>query len=96
MMNSLTRRQFLKLAGSAVCAAACLPFMDVERVLAGEAEPQVLPPPPASLGRVASWGVEIHTKPKPGSRLVRIAQRDEVLPLYEQTIGEAADRKSVV
>jgi hypothetical protein len=89
-MSRLTRRQFLKLAGSAVCAAACLPFLDVERALAGEAEPQVQTTPPASLGRIASWGVEVHTQPKPDSRLVRITQRDEVLPLYEQTIGEAA------
>jgi len=88
-MNSLTRRQFLKLASSAVGAAACLPFVDVEHALAGEAEPPVLPPPPASLGRIATWGVEVHTKPKPDSRLIRITTRDEVLPLYEQTIGQA-------
>lgn len=46
-------------------------------------------PPPASLGRIATWGVEIREKPERKAKLVRVARRDEVLHLYEQVTGDA-------
>lgn len=88
-MNSLTRRQFLKLAGSVMGVAAALPFADVARVLAHEAEPELPPAPPASLGRVITWGVQIRARPSPDSRLIRVTSPDEILPLHEQVLGEA-------
>ena len=88
-MTDLTRRQFLKLAGSAMGAAAVLPFADVAHVLAREAEPEVLPAPPASLGRIATWGIEIHSRPSLDSRLIRVTLQDEILPLHEQLVGQA-------
>jgi hypothetical protein len=88
-MNSLTRRQFLKLAGSVMGAAAAMPFADVAHVLAREAEPELLPAPPASLGRVITWGVQIRARPRLDSRLIRVTSPDEILPLHEQVLGEA-------
>jgi lipoprotein-anchoring transpeptidase ErfK/SrfK len=82
----LTRRQFLKLTGSALGAAAVLPFADLASVYADEPVPTFAPP--ASLGRVAAWGVEIRQKPSLDAKLVRTAQRDEVLKLRGQCLGK--------
>jgi hypothetical protein len=102
-MAGLTRRYFLKLAGSAVCAAAALPFTNFSRAYAAECasdgdvfpacERRRLENPlvalPASLGRVATWGIEVYEQAKRQSKLVRMARRDDVLRLYGQVIGEA-------
>ena len=102
-MAGLTRRYFLKLAGSAVCVAAALPFANFSRVYAGECTPDEdmfpacertrlenpLVAPPASLGRVATWGIQVYEQAKRQSKLVRVARQDDVLPLLGQVIGEA-------
>ncbi len=89
-MAGVTRRQLLKLAGSAVCAAVLLPVTEISRVFGAEPESgDNLLPPPAPLGRVATWGIEIREESKRKSKLIRIARRDEVLRLDGQAIGEA-------
>ncbi len=98
-MTDLTRRYFLKLAGSTVCAAAALPFVNLAQRYA--AKPisdgnmplgQLVSPlaaPPASLGRVATYSVAVYAEATRHSTLVRQAHRDDILPLYEQIVGEA-------
>ena len=89
-MAGVTRRQLLKLAGSAVCAAALSPVAEISHVFAAELEAgDNLMPPPTPLGRVATWGIEIREESKRKSKLIRIARRDEVLRLYGQAMGEA-------
>jgi lipoprotein-anchoring transpeptidase ErfK/SrfK len=98
-MTDLTRRYFLKLAGSTVCAAAALPFANLAHLYAAKRTPdenmplgQLVSPlaaPPASLGRVATWSVRIYAEATRQSTLVRQAHRDDILPLYEQIVGEA-------
>jgi hypothetical protein len=98
-MAGLTRRYFLKLAGSTVCTAAALPFTNLARLYAANGTPEgdvslghfenSLLAPPASLGRVATWGIQVYEQAKRQSKLVRVARRDDVLPLYGQVIGEA-------
>jgi len=88
-MSRLTRRQFLKLAGSVMGAAAVLPFADVAQVLAREVEPEWPTAPPASLGRVITWGVQIRASSRLDSRVIRLTSPDEILPLHEQVLGEA-------
>jgi len=85
--TGLTRRQFLKLAGSALGAAAILPFTNLPNVYAGDTPP--LSWPPASLGRITTWGVEIHETSSPKAKLVRVARQDEVLRLRGQVVGDA-------
>lgn len=46
-------------------------------------------PAPASLGRVANWGVYIREEAKQSSKLLRTAKWDDVLPLFEQVAGDA-------
>jgi len=82
----LTRRQFLKLAGGVLGAAAVLPFVDLRSVYADNTPD---PLPPASLGRIATWGVEIREKPSLKARLVRTTRQDEVLRLRGQIVGDA-------
>src|SRR5512137_1429268 len=98
-MAGLTRRYFLKLAGSTVCAAAVVPFANLSRVYAGEGTPDgdvplgslenPLVAPPASLGRVATWGIQVYEQAKRQSKRVRVARQDDVLRLYEEVAGEA-------
>jgi len=84
--SGLTRRQFLKLAGSALGAVTALQFTNWP-VYADEPVPTS--PPPASLGRIATWGVEVRQKPALAAKLVRTAQQDEVIKLLGQCTGDA-------
>ena len=83
---ALTRRQFLKLAGGALGAAAILPLANWTSVYA-EGAPVPTYAPPASLGRITTWGVEIRPKPSLEGKLVRTAQQDEVIKLLGQCAG---------
>ena len=97
----LNRRSMLKIAGSVAGALALAPLVSVRAARAGAranaranrvefAEDPLPPqPPPATLGRVASWAVDIYESPTRKSKLVRKARRDEVFPLREQVAGEA-------
>ena len=105
-MTEPTRRSFLKLAGSTLCAAVALPFANLAQPYAapyppGEHMPlgQLASPfaaPPASLGRVATWRVDIFADATRQSTLVRRASRDDVLPLYAELIGEAVTAYNAV
>jgi hypothetical protein len=81
----MTRRQFLKSAGGALGAAAVLRFANLP-VYADEPGPVTAAP--ASLGRIASWSVEIRQKPAPEAKLVHVARRDQVLKLRGQCVGK--------
>ena len=91
-MSRINRREclkeLLKLAGSVTTAAAVLPFTNLWHAFGAsiEVDPEA---PPASLGRIATWSVEIREAPEREGKLVRAAKRDEVLPLREQVVGEA-------
>ena len=91
--HGLSRRAMLKLAGGAAGAAIAVPFINLLSTRADPAEfGEELPPPtppPASLGRVATWSVEIREAPDRKATLVRSAKRDEVLALREQLLGDA-------
>jgi len=94
----VSRRKLLKLTGSAAAALAVLPFTNRSYLFAGsvanaitsDVDPQ-LPPeaPPTPLGRVADWAVQIRSGTTQKSDLIRLARRDELLPLYEQLTGDA-------
>lgn len=98
-MTDLNRRNFLKLAGSTAFIAAALPFANLAQVHAAKVAPDdkmsqeelagLLAAPPASLGRVATWSVNIFTESNRQSKFVRRAYRDDVLPLVDQIAGEA-------
>src|SRR5512136_2109357 len=89
-MARVTRRQLLKLAGGAACAAVLSPAAGILPAFGAELESgDNLLPPPAPLGRVATWGIEIREEFKRKSKLIRIARRDQVMRLFGQAAGEA-------
>ena len=89
-----------------MCAAVALPFANLAQRYAapyppGEHMPsgQLASPfaaPPASLGRVATWSVDIFVGATRQSARVRRANRDDVLPLYEELVGEAVTSYNAV
>ncbi|MBN1888831.1 MAG: L,D-transpeptidase [Thermoflexales bacterium] len=85
MTDRITRRDFLKLVGGAIGAAA----FGTPAALAYELEEREPILPPAPLGRVAFASVEIRELPVAKARLIRSAPRDEVLELLEQVGGQA-------
>jgi len=105
-MTELTRRYFLKLAGSTVFAAAAFPFANQARRYTAKLPPgenmpsgQLASPlaaPPTSLGRVATYSVPIYTEGTRQSTLLRQAHRDDILPLYGQIVGEAVTSYNAV
>ena len=99
-MNSMSRRDVLKLAGGLVTAAAVLPLSNLSTALgtaqstgqatAGSVYRAVtVNPPPTPLGRVAEISVAIRADATAKSKLVRVARRDEVLNLLHQVTGQA-------
>ncbi len=90
----ISRRKLLKLTGSVAAAMAALPLTHLTHLFAhrmdleieNEPEPDA---PPAPLGRVANWKVDIRAAPQTRARLIRSAKRDEVLRLYAQVTGDA-------
>jgi hypothetical protein len=84
--TELTRRQFLKLAGGALGAAVALPFADLAS--AGD-QGAATSLPPAPLGRITTWGVQIRQTASVQAKAIRVAKRDEVLRLYRQDEGDA-------
>ncbi len=89
-MSQITRRQLFKLAAGAAGAAIFSPLAPAVYALDTPTNCECMTnTPPSSLGRIATWGVEIREQPKRDAKLVRVARRDEVLPLYEQVDGDA-------
>ena len=90
----ISRRKLLRMTGSVAAAMAALPLTNLTHLFAHkidleievEPEPEA---PPAPLGRVANWQVQIRAAPKVSAKVVRVAKRDEVLRLYEQVAGDA-------
>ncbi len=78
---------------------AVLPFANQARLYAAKRTPdenmllgQIVSPlaaPPASLGRVATYSVAVYAEATRQSTLVRQAHQDDILPLYEEIVGEA-------
>ncbi|HZY43478.1 MAG TPA: L,D-transpeptidase family protein [Anaerolineae bacterium] len=105
-MTDLTRRNFLKLAGGTLCAAAALPFTNLADRYGFKPTPernmflgQSLSPlaaPPASLGRVATSSVNIYAEANRQSSFVRKAYRDEILSLVDQIAGEAVTSSNAI
>jgi L,D-transpeptidase catalytic domain len=87
-MMSLSRRELLKLAGSAAAAAAVLPLSSLLPVVSQD-RPADPDPSPTPLGRVAEISADIRVDATRKSKLVRIARRDEVLTLIGQVAGQA-------
>jgi lipoprotein-anchoring transpeptidase ErfK/SrfK len=83
---SFSRRSFLKMSSAALGAVAAATSHNTTWA-AGPA-PKVLAPP-APLGRVANWGVEVFLEPTRRSEMLRTAPRDDVINLYGQVQGEA-------
>ena len=82
-MTSISRRNYLKLAGGIATSAAILPFINLLSVAAGE-----LSPAPTPLGRVAELSAEIRVDATRKSKVVRTARRDEVFSLQGQVEGD--------
>ncbi|MCL6509487.1 MAG: L,D-transpeptidase [Anaerolineae bacterium] len=90
----ISRRKLLRMTGSVAAAMAALPLTNLTHLFAHkiDLEIEVEPgpeAPPAPLGRVANWQVQIRAAPKVSAKVVRVAKRDEVLRLYEQVAGDA-------
>ena len=81
-MEYWTRRDFIT-RGAASLALLALPRNYLADILPG-AEP-----PPAPLGRIASWGSQpVRALPTATANLLSWKRRDEVIPLYAQIVGE--------
>ncbi len=102
MMNSLSRRDVLRLAGGLVTAAAAMPLTNLMPALGqanaalGQATasglalaPDTPDAPPTPLGRVAEISAVIRADAVSTSKLVRTVKRDDVLTLTGQVKGQA-------
>ena len=79
-MNTVNRRDFLKLSSVAVLGVA-LPRHAEEEFTVG--------PPPTSLGRVTTWRQSIREEPKVKSTIVVNKSYDDIIPLLATVVGEA-------
>ena len=77
-MTNLTRREFLKLGGSALAAVALLPLPPRDQVARERAR----------LGRIAEWSVRVHTEPDHSAPTVRYHQRDDIIAYFEEVKAE--------
>ena len=73
MNRKLSRRDFLKLTGTAFGGLAFSPTL-----------PPVSEFEDSPLVRVASTAISVHSRPSDDSRIVRQVYRDEILPVYEE------------
>jgi lipoprotein-anchoring transpeptidase ErfK/SrfK len=78
-MKDMKRRDFLKLSSVAVIGLALPHFQVLEQIS----------PPPASLGRIATWQQTVRTEPKLRSTLMVNKQYDDIIPLSGLVLGEA-------
>jgi hypothetical protein len=81
--KTMTRREFLKFGGASLALLA-LPSGPLF------ASAPVSEPPPASLGRIATWWRQsVCAEAAPGAEVVTTKGRDEIIPLYAAVAGEA-------
>ena len=82
-MQTMNRREFMKYSG------ATLAWFALRHPDLPEDEP-TLDPPPASLGRIATWWRQaVRREPSQQAEWVAWKTRDEVIPLYAAVEGEA-------
>ncbi len=74
-------------AGTATALAATSAFKTLGYAFATDPRPAPSTAP-APLGRVTIWGVEIYQEPTRKSKLLRTAQRDDLINLYQQVWAE--------
>jgi len=77
-MVNLTRREFLKLSGTALAGAALRPLPPRDQAARAGAQ----------LGRVAEWAIPVHTEPDHNAPAVRHHRRDDVISYFEQVEAE--------
>ena len=73
MNEKLSRRDFLKLTGTALGGLAFSPYL-----------PPVTEFEDSALVRVSTTAISVHSMPNDESRIVRQVYRDEILPVYEE------------
>jgi L,D-transpeptidase catalytic domain len=76
-MNTLNRRDFLKLSGAALSVAVLKP-----------PEPETEKPRPIGLGRVTEWRIWAYGEPRPGAKQEHALARDDVLDIYDEFNSE--------
>lgn len=81
-MQTLNRRDFLKVGGAALAGLL------TSRVSGVRAAPPFQAPLPASLGRSMLWRQAVRTEPVPGADVAAWKYRDEVFPLHAAVVGE--------
>ena len=77
-MTNLTRRQFLKLGGTALAGVAFLPLPPSAWVARAGVK----------IGRVAEWSVRVRTEPDLRAPIVRYHQHDDVIAYFEEVESE--------
>ncbi|MBN1488097.1 MAG: L,D-transpeptidase [Anaerolineae bacterium] len=85
-MQSVSRRDFLKLGGVAL-ARALLPQLP-QPALAYTPDSENFSAPPASLGRIISWSQIVRQEPSQTSERIGTHYRNEVIPLQAAVTGE--------
>src|SRR5512135_2684349 len=76
-MNTLNRRDFLRLSGAALSVALLKP-----------PDPETERPRPIGLGRVTEWRIWAYAEPRPGAAKVYALNRDDVLDIYDEFKSE--------
>lgn len=77
-MTSLTRREFLKLGGTALAGVALLPLPPRSQVAREKGH----------LGRIAEWSVWVQSEPDHRASRVRHHRRDDVITYFEEVEAE--------
>jgi len=77
-MANWTRREFLRLGGTALAGVALLPLPPRDQ---GARER-------VRMGRVADWSVQVHTEPDLRAPTVRYHRRDDVIAYFEEVKAE--------
>jgi lipoprotein-anchoring transpeptidase ErfK/SrfK len=88
MSNILTRRSFLKLAGTALASAA-FPSVAAPRALAPRLDPAWPSGPDVLLGRMVwPWGVHILSRPHPDGADLGVLKADDVVQIMREVVGK--------
>ncbi len=88
-MRKVSRRSVLKAGGGAAIAAMAAAGGPLIRIRPARADDIAPEPPPEPLGRVTSAFLNVRQQATTQSDLTHQLLQDEVLALYDQTVGEA-------
>ena len=80
-MTKLTRREFIKLSGSALAGVACLPLPPHSQDTREKAH----------MGRITEWSVWARTEPAHDAPHVRHHQRDDIITYFEKVKAEGCN-----